>query len=45
MADLSKRVAERIDAMRPYLERSGGQIELVGIEDNIAHIKLWLARP
>jgi len=45
VADLKQRVAERIDVMRPYLERSGGQIELVGIEDNIAHIKLWLTRP
>lgn len=45
MADLKQRVAEKIDAMRPYLERSGGLIELVGIEDNIAHIKLWLTRP
>jgi Fe-S cluster biogenesis protein NfuA len=45
VADLKQRVAERIDAMRPYLERSGGQIELVGIEDNIARIKLWLTRP
>jgi Fe-S cluster biogenesis protein NfuA len=45
VADLKQRVAEKIDAMRPYLERSGGQIEFVGIEDNIAHIKLWLTRP
>jgi Fe-S cluster biogenesis protein NfuA len=45
VADLKQRVAEKIDAMRPYLERSGGQIELVGVEDNIAHIKLWLTRP
>jgi Fe-S cluster biogenesis protein NfuA len=45
VADLKQRVAERIDAMRPYLDRSGGQIELVGVEDNIARIKLWLTRP
>ena len=45
MTDLKQRVAERIDAMRPYLDRSGGKIEFVGIEDNIAHIKIWLTRP
>jgi len=45
MADLKTRVAERIDAMRPYLERSGGRVELVGVEDGIAHIRVWLTRP
>src|SRR3954464_7623104 len=45
MADLKQRVAEKIDAMRPFLERSGGRIELVGIEDGIAHVRLWLTRP
>ena len=45
MADLKSRVAERIEAMRPYLERSGGRVELVGVEDGIAHIRVWLTRP
>ena len=45
MADLQQRVAAKIDEMRPYLERSGGDIELVGIEDNVARVKVWLTRP
>ena len=45
MADLKQRVTQKIDAMRPYLERSGGKIEFVGIEDGIAHVRLWLTRP
>lgn len=31
--------------MRPYLERSGGQVELLGIEDGIAQIRFTLTRP
>ncbi len=31
--------------MRPYLERSGASCELVGLEDGIAQIKVWLTRP
>lgn len=45
MADLEQRVAEKIDAMRPYLERSGGSVDLVEIEDGIAKIRVSLTRP
>lgn len=31
--------------MRPYLERSGGQIEFVNIEDGVARIRVSLTRP
>ncbi len=31
--------------MKPYLDRSGGYAELVGIEDNIAHVRVGLTRP
>ena len=31
--------------MRPYLERSGGQVELVDVEDGIARIRVALTRP
>lgn len=31
--------------MRPYLDRSGGGVELVGVEDGVAHVKVWLTRP
>lgn len=45
MADLTQRVAAKIDEMRPYLERSGGDIELVGVEDSVARVRVWLTRP
>ncbi len=45
MADLKDRVASKIEEMRPYLERSGGQIELVEVEDGIAKVRLGLTRP
>ena len=31
--------------MRPYLERSGGQVELVDVEDSVARIRVSLTRP
>ena len=45
MADLKQRVAEKIEEMRPFLERSGGHVELVDVEDGIARVKVWLTRP
>lgn len=45
MADIKQRVAAKIDEMRPYLERSGGHVELVDVEDGIARLKVWLTRP
>lgn len=45
MADLAERVKAELAKMRPYLERSGGQVELVGVEDSIAKIVLVLTRP
>lgn len=31
--------------MRPYLERSGGQLELVGVEDSVAKVLVTLTKP
>jgi Fe-S cluster biogenesis protein NfuA len=45
MDDMTQRVAAKIDEMRPYLERSGGRVELVDVEDGIARLKVWLTRP
>jgi Fe-S cluster biogenesis protein NfuA len=45
MADLKQKVAAKIEEMRPYLERSGGGLELVDVEDGIARVKVWLTRP
>jgi len=45
MADLKERVAAQLDRMRPLLERSGARVELVGVEDGIAQIRLEFTRP
>lgn len=45
MADLKQKVAEKIAAMRPFLERSGGYVELVDIEDAVARVRVGLTRP
>jgi Fe-S cluster biogenesis protein NfuA len=45
MPDLKERVAAKIAAMRPYLERSGGKVDLVEIEDGIAKLRVELTRP
>ena len=45
MADLKELVAKKIAEMQPYLERSGGRVELVDVEDAIARIRLSFTRP
>ena len=45
MADLKSRVAARLAEMTPYLARSGASVELVGIEDGVAQLKVMLTRP
>ncbi len=45
MADLKERVAAKIAEMRPYLERSGGHLELLDVEDNVARVRFTLTRP
>ena len=45
MADLNERVAARLEEMRPYLERSGGRVELVDVQDGVARIRVGLTRP
>lgn len=45
MADLKERVAAKLAEMRPFLERSGANVELLGVEDGLAQINLWLTRP
>jgi len=45
VADLKQRVAAKLEEMRPYLERSGGKVELVGVEDGIARLNVSLTRP
>ena len=45
MADLKDKVAKALTEMQGHLGRSGAQVELIGVEDGIAQVKLWLTRP
>ena len=45
MADLTERVAAKLAEMDRYLDRTGGHVELVDIQDGIARIRLTLTRP
>ncbi len=38
--DLEARVIEALDGVRPYMESHGGNVELLGIEDGVARIRL-----
>ena len=37
---IEERVAEALDTVRPYMESHGGDVELLGIEDGIARLRL-----
>lgn len=45
MPDLKERVGAELAKMTPYLERSGARVELLGIEDAIAQVRVELTRP
>ncbi|MGH2378593.1 MAG: NifU family protein [Candidatus Limnocylindria bacterium] len=45
MADLKERVGAKLAEMAPYLERSGARVELLGVEDSIAQVRVELTRP
>jgi Fe-S cluster biogenesis protein NfuA/nitrite reductase/ring-hydroxylating ferredoxin subunit len=38
--DLETRVLEALEQVRPYMESHGGDVELVSIEDGVAHMRL-----
>ena len=38
--DLEARVREALDSVRPYMESHGGDIEIVGLEDGVARLRL-----
>ena len=38
--DLETRVREGLDSVRPYMETHGGDVELLGIVDGVAHLRL-----
>ncbi len=37
---LEQRVVEALDSVRPYMESHGGNVELLGVEDGVARIRL-----
>ncbi|MBN1527914.1 MAG: NifU family protein [Thermoleophilaceae bacterium] len=37
---IEERVAEALDSVRPYMESHGGNVELLGIEDGVAKLRL-----
>lgn len=45
MADLTQRVAAKLAEMAPYVERSGGRVDLVDVEDGVARLRVSLTRP
>lgn len=40
MADITAQVEEVLDKLRPFLQRDGGDCELVDIEDGIVKLRL-----
>lgn len=40
ITSLEERILEALDSVRPYLNRDGGDIELVGVEGKKAFVKL-----
>jgi Fe-S cluster biogenesis protein NfuA len=38
--ELEQRVVEALDGVRPYMESHGGDVELIGISDGVARIRL-----
>jgi Fe-S cluster biogenesis protein NfuA len=38
--DLETRVREALDSVRPYMESHGGDVELLGLQDGVARLKL-----
>lgn len=38
--DLETRVREALESVRPYMESHGGNVELLGISDNVARLRL-----
>ena len=37
---LEERVGDALDSVRPYMESHGGDVELLGIEDGVAQLRL-----
>lgn len=40
MADITEQVEEVLDKLRPFLQRDGGDCELVGVDEGIVKLRL-----
>ena len=40
---LEERVVEALDSVRPYMESHGGDVDFLGVEDGVAHLRLRAA--
>ena len=40
MDETKKQVLSLIDKVRPYLQRDGGDIEIINVEDGIVYVKM-----
>ena len=40
MDDTKEKVLSLIDRVRPYLQRDGGDIEIINVEDGIVYVKM-----
>lgn len=40
ISSIEQRVEEVINGVRPYIQQDGGDVELVGIEDNVVTVRL-----
>ncbi|GAC1363087.1 MAG: NifU family protein [Ktedonobacteraceae bacterium] len=38
--DVETRVTQALESVRPYLKSHGGNVELMGVRDNVAHLRL-----
>jgi Fe-S cluster biogenesis protein NfuA len=45
MPDLKEQLTKALGEMQIHLERSGARVELIGVDDGIAQIRLLLTRP
>ena len=43
MSDLNQRIEQALEEIRPFLKSDGGDIELVGIENNTVKVQLLCA--
>lgn len=41
-ATMYDEVLEVLDKLRPFLQRDGGDVELIDVEDGIVKLKLWV---